>query len=166
MMNLFEKSWGWKDEIVVDHAVELTLPVMSSVRNRYIFTISRSGLRLRSRFLLWLVRAWPISLGLKTHCSRIIAFGSSMDMIEEGDDAPLRGQHKMSVKQALKIVAKDMWIKLAVPEWALGLHPRFRRMRTAFSEVKVPMDLFFTTNLFLMGSSCVLTAALHARDDP
>jgi hypothetical protein len=88
-----------------------------------------------------------------------------MDMIEEGDDGPLCGQHKMSIKHALQIVANDMWIKLALPEWTLGFHPRFRRMRTAFSEVKVPMNLFFTTNLFLMGS-CALIAALHARDDP
>ncbi|TFK37251.1 cytochrome P450 [Crucibulum laeve] len=102
MMNVFENSWGWRDEITVDHATELTLPIALSVL-------------------------------------AVAGFGSPIDFIEEKDEAPLRPGHDMSFKQALHIVAKDIWIKLVLPEWAYGLYPRFRRMRKAFAEVELYM---------------------------
>ena len=43
----------------------------------------------------------------------------------------------MTFKQSLQIVSDDIFFKIAVPEWAFGVHKRLSRVKTAFDELKV-----------------------------
>lgn len=45
--------------------------------------------------------------------------------------------HTISFKESLHIVSTDMLLKLAVPSWAVGLNKKFRRVDTAFKELRV-----------------------------
>lgn len=45
--------------------------------------------------------------------------------------------HRLSFKQALHSVAHDVFIKLSVPNWAMGLTEKTRNAQTAFEELEV-----------------------------
>ncbi|PPQ82511.1 hypothetical protein CVT25_007082 [Psilocybe cyanescens] len=45
--------------------------------------------------------------------------------------------HKLSFRQALEVVAHDLWIKIGLSSWMYILHPRFRKLRHAFNELEV-----------------------------
>lgn len=47
--------------------------------------------------------------------------------------------HKLSFKQALHHVASDVFIKLGVPHWAMGLTERTRKAQESFDELEVSL---------------------------
>ena len=47
--------------------------------------------------------------------------------------------HKLSFKQALHHVASDVFIKLGVPDWAMGLTERTRKAQEYFNELEVSL---------------------------
>lgn len=93
---LFADVWGDKKEIVVDHVVDITLPLA-------LFVIGAAGF---GQHMSW----------------------KDTEVCPEG--------HKLSFKQALHHVATDVFIKLAVPGWAMGLTDRTRQTRLAFDELE------------------------------
>jgi hypothetical protein len=46
--------------------------------------------------------------------------------------------HQMTFKDALHIVAQQVFLKMALPNWAMNLTAHTRRVNLAFSELKVP----------------------------
>ena len=53
------------------------------------------------------------------------------------EEASANAGHQMTFKQSLQIVSDDIFFKIAVPEWAFGVHKRLSRVKTAFDELKV-----------------------------
>ena len=45
--------------------------------------------------------------------------------------------HKLTFKDALHRVAVDIFVKLAVPKWAIGLTERTRQAQLSFDELEV-----------------------------
>jgi hypothetical protein len=45
--------------------------------------------------------------------------------------------HKLTFRDALHRVAVDIFVKLAVPNWAMGLTERTRRAQISFDELEV-----------------------------
>jgi hypothetical protein len=48
--------------------------------------------------------------------------------------------HKLSFKQALHHVASDVFIKLGVPDWAMGFTERTRKAQESFDELEVSVQ--------------------------
>lgn len=65
-----------------------------------------------------------------------VGFGRS---ISWEDDATMPSGHQMTFKDALHVVSSDIFLKLIVPNWALGLTERTRKVRLAFNELQVPV---------------------------
>lgn len=53
------------------------------------------------------------------------------------EGASANAGHQMTFKQSLQIVSDDIFFKIAVPDWAFGLHERLSRVKTAFDELRV-----------------------------
>jgi hypothetical protein len=68
------------------------------------------------------------------HLQLHIGFGKSITWTDNNEIPP---GHKMSFKESLHILSTDIFVKLIVPSWAMGLTPHTRRVRTAFDEVEV-----------------------------
>ncbi|KAK7051243.1 hypothetical protein VNI00_004743 [Paramarasmius palmivorus] len=51
------------------------------------------------------------------------------------DDLAIPDGHQMTFKEALHEVSTGIFIKLAVPKWAMGLNEYFRKIRLAFDEL-------------------------------
>ncbi|KAF5380528.1 hypothetical protein D9615_004515 [Tricholomella constricta] len=96
MDSLFKDVWGGQEVIIVDHCVDLTLPIA-------LFVIGAAGF---GRKISW------------------------------KDDDTLPAGHQMTFKGALHIVTTDIFIKLIVPDRALGLTKRMRNVKLAFKELE------------------------------
>ncbi|OAX31726.1 cytochrome P450, partial [Rhizopogon vinicolor AM-OR11-026] len=114
MIELFDTVWTGKDEVVVDHAVNLTLPVA-------LFVIGAAG-----EYSPHYRRA-PVDV------NHIKGFGHH---IPWKDDAVIPPGHQLTFKDALFITSHDVFIKFLVPRWAMGFTKRFRRARLAFDELQ------------------------------
>lgn len=99
MMDMFDNVWQWKDEIVLDNCIDITLPIA-------LFVIGVAGF---GRRISWT------------------------------DDQKVPPGHRIAFKDALHIVSTEIFVKLAVPKWAMGLTQRFRNVQTAFDELRVYM---------------------------
>ncbi|KAF8897050.1 cytochrome P450 [Gymnopilus junonius] len=64
-------------------------------------------------------------------------FGRSISWKE---DAKVPQGHSMTFKDALHVVTTDFFLKLIVPEWAMGFTQRLRTCRTAFGELRQYMS--------------------------
>lgn len=53
------------------------------------------------------------------------------------EDTVVPPGYTMSFKEALHIVSQGTIVKAVVPNWAMGLTERFRRVRAAFKELDV-----------------------------
>jgi hypothetical protein len=71
-------------------------------------------------------------------------FGRSMSWKE--DEIVPQG-HQLSFKNALHIVSSNVFLKLVVPNFALGLTEKFRNIRLAFNELEVRLNLHFNSRL-------------------
>ncbi|KII87602.1 hypothetical protein PLICRDRAFT_54684 [Plicaturopsis crispa FD-325 SS-3] len=96
MQDMFNTKWENRDEIVVDHTVDITLPIA-------LFVIGVAG------------------------------FGRNITWKE---DTVLPAGHQMTFKDALHVVSTDVFLKLIIPNWAMGLTKRFRTVRLAFDELE------------------------------
>ncbi|EAU91427.2 614/534 cytochrome P450 [Coprinopsis cinerea okayama7 len=56
--------------------------------------------------------------------------------------------HQMTFKESLQRVAHDVFVKLAVPEWAMGLTKRTRTARLAFKELDLYMKEMIHERLY------------------
>lgn len=65
---------------------------------------------------------------------RIPGFGRQISWKE---DDTLPPGHQLTFKNALHIVTTDIFLKLIIPDFALGLTKRFRDVRLAFIELEV-----------------------------
>ncbi|KAF9060543.1 cytochrome P450 [Rhodocollybia butyracea] len=99
MLDLFDNVWGSRDEIVLDHARSITLPIA-------LFVLSAA------------------------------AFGRRISWEDEETIPP---NHRMSFKDAIHEVTLNLMTKVVVPNWALGLTKRLRRVRLAFEELNMYM---------------------------
>ncbi|KIM82774.1 hypothetical protein PILCRDRAFT_455699 [Piloderma croceum F 1598] len=102
MLDLFDNVWGDKNEIVIDHCVDITLQIALSV------------------------------IG-------VAGFGRKVSW---RDDQVIPIGRRMTFKEALHIVSTDMGLRILVPEWAMGLTQRLRKIRIAFEDFeKYMVDL-------------------------
>jgi len=53
------------------------------------------------------------------------------------DDQVIPIGRRMTFKEALHIVSTDMGLRIIVPEWAMGLTQRLRKIRIAFEDFEV-----------------------------
>ncbi|KIK59167.1 hypothetical protein GYMLUDRAFT_44922 [Collybiopsis luxurians FD-317 M1] len=95
MGDLFENVWGAQDSVVVDHAVNITLPIA-------LFVLGAA------------------------------AFGRR---ISWKDDEGIPPNHEMTFKGAIHEVSTNAFVKLFVPEWAMGMTAFTRKVRLAFEEL-------------------------------
>ncbi|EIN08462.1 cytochrome P450 [Punctularia strigosozonata HHB-11173 SS5] len=100
MLDMFDNVWKDKPEIVVDHAVDITLPIA-------LFVIGVAGF---GRRISW------------------------------NDDLVVPPGHEMTFKDALHVVSTDVFVRLIVPERAMGLTKRLRNVRLAFKELEQYMS--------------------------
>ncbi|OJA08389.1 hypothetical protein AZE42_00969 [Rhizopogon vesiculosus] len=114
MLELFDTVWTGKDEVVVDHAVNLTLPMA-------LFVIGAAG------------EYSPHYRRVRVDVNHIKGFGHH---IPWKDDAVIPHGHQLTFKDALLTTSHDVFIKFLVPRWAMGFTKRFRRARLAFDELQ------------------------------
>lgn len=67
----------------------------------------------------------------------LTGLGQSDDYFKIMDKASLEKSRNLSFRQALEIVAHDLWLKIGLSPWMYILHPRFRRLKNAFNELEV-----------------------------
>ncbi|KAH9035825.1 cytochrome P450 [Lactarius hengduanensis] len=97
MFDLFDNVWGNSPEIVLDHCVDITLPIA-------LFVIGVAG-----RF------------------GRRVTWTSNL-IVPPG--------HQMTFKDAFQILSSNMGLKIILPNWAMNLTERTRRVNLAFNELK------------------------------
>ncbi|KAF7793524.1 hypothetical protein EIP86_004638 [Pleurotus ostreatoroseus] len=111
MNGLFDDVWGARERIVSDHAVEITLPLL---------TITHHALA-RHQIALLVIGA--------------AGFGRRVTWKQDDVVGP---GHSMTFKEALHTVSKDVVAKLLFPEWVLRYSPlkRLRTVSAAFAELE------------------------------
>ncbi|KAN0136291.1 cytochrome P450 monooxygenase [Lactarius tabidus] len=107
MFDLFENVWGDKPEVVLDHCLDITLPVVIILL-----------------FLFLLVLQLDVGFG------RRVTWTSDL-IIPPG--------HQMTFKDALHIVAQQLFLKITLPNWAMNLTAHTRKVNLAFNELKLYM---------------------------
>ncbi|KAH9057200.1 cytochrome P450 [Lactarius vividus] len=96
MFDLFDNVWGDSPEIVLDHCVDITLPIA-------LFVVGVAGF---GRRVTW------------------------------ASDLTVPAGHQMPFKDALHIVSTNLILKMGVPNWAMKLTERTRRVNLAFDELR------------------------------
>ncbi|KAH8981652.1 cytochrome P450 [Lactarius akahatsu] len=96
MFDLFDNVWGDSPEIVLDHCVDITLPIA-------LFVIGVAGF---GRRVTWT------------------------------SDLSVPPGHQMPFKDALHIVSTNLILKMGLPNWAMKLTERTRRVNLAFDELR------------------------------
>ena len=64
-----------------------------------------------------------------------LGFGRNVSWKE--DDTIIPPGHKMTFRDALDVTINDFILKGALPDWALGLTPRLRKVKIGFEELHV-----------------------------
>lgn len=136
MLDLFDNFWGGKNEIIVDHCVDITLQVRPfgvtsfdfCVFNNFIFKIALSVISVAGSYITCII----LSFRLTSYFS--LGFGQR---ISWKDDRAMLPNHKMTFKEALHIVSTDVYLRLLAPDWAMGLTERLKNVRLAFDELEV-----------------------------
>jgi hypothetical protein len=131
MMDLFDNVWGDRAEVVVDHCLDITLPV------RILFLIPcpypNISARLRcslsaSQVVFLLSQLW------QSHVSGILGFGRQVTWTS---DLVVPPGHQMTFKDALHILSSKVILKVVVPDWAMNLTEQTRKVHLAFTEMEV-----------------------------
>ncbi|KAF8161201.1 cytochrome P450 [Crassisporium funariophilum] len=81
--------------------------------------------------------AVDITLPIALFVIGVAGFGKQ---ISWRDEAAIPAGHTMSYKDALHVVSTDIFLKVFVPDWALGLTKRLRTVKTAFEELQAYMS--------------------------
>ena len=65
------------------------------------------------------------------------------------DDMKLPPGHQLTFKDALHTMSTDIFLKLIVPGWAMGLTKHLRHVRQAFIEMDVSYTIWLLKRFFL-----------------
>lgn len=68
------------------------------------------------------------------------------------EDTELPPGHQLTFQDALRTTLQDLFLKVVIPRWAMGLTKRFRRATLAFDELqvcKLGWTLHVLTTLFV-----------------
>jgi hypothetical protein len=131
MTDLFDSVWSDKSEIVVDHCVDITVPVrhLSFHALPYPDTPGRS---LFSSLVLQVVYVlFPVVLD---SCERTQGFGRRVTWTS---DLVVPPGHQMTFKDALHILSTNLIMKIILPDWAKNLTKHSRKVHQSFVELKV-----------------------------
>jgi hypothetical protein len=131
MFDLFDNVWGDSPEIVLDHCVEITLPVGRVETLPHNF----SDFSVRSPFLSSASQVVYIYSSIAFSCSRDLGFGRRVTWTS---DLIVPPGHQMTFKDALHVLSSNLIFKIALPKWSMHLTERLRRINLAFDEMKVP----------------------------
>lgn len=113
MNDLFDNAWENKKQVVVDHCLDITLPVSFSLSTGWsilnfaqlaLFVISAAG------------------------------FGRKMSW---KDDKVLPSGHQMTFKSSLYTVTTYVIHRIMLPDWAMGLTEKTREIALGFRELRV-----------------------------
>jgi hypothetical protein len=131
MMDLFDNVWGDRAEIVVDHCVDITLPVRflcahAFPLSEYLYQIALFVIGVAGS--LYLVSIVLIS------CRWMVGFGREVTWTS---DAVVPPGHQMTFKDTLHILSTNIILVVLVPDWAKNLTERTRKVHLAFSEMRV-----------------------------
>jgi hypothetical protein len=132
MIDLFDNVWGDRSEIVVDHCLDVTLPV----RFPYIshaLTLSQH-LGQIALFVIGVAgRLYPIAT-VALSCTWTIGFGRQVTWTS---DLVVPPGHQMTFKDALRILSNNLFVKILVPDWANNITKHTKKVHQAFIELKV-----------------------------
>ena len=129
-MDLFDNVWGDKAEIVLDHCLDITLPVRLLCSHPFpsqhlyqiaLFVIGVAG------------SLCPIST-VAISCQRVVGFGCQVTWTS---DLVVPPGHQMTFKDALHILSTNVILKIILPGWAKNLTERTRKIDLAFTEMEV-----------------------------
>ena len=130
MNDLFDNVWGDRSEIIVDHCVDITLPVRFVRLGLYPFP--NISTRLPSSSSVSQVVYPPYHLlNLMTSMP---GFGRRVTWTS---DIVVPPGYEMTFKDALHILSTNLVQKMATPDWAKHLTKHSRNVELAFRELKV-----------------------------
>ena len=130
MNDLFDNVWGDRSEIIVDHCVDITLPVRFVRLGPYPFP--NISIRLRSSSSVSQVVYAPSQLlNLMTSTP---GFGRRVTWTS---DIVVPPGYQMTFKDALHILSTNLIQKMIAPDWAKHLTNHSRNVELAFRELKV-----------------------------
>ena len=133
MEDLFDNVWGGQSEIVVDHCVDITLPV------RYVCDLSSMPCLIPTplQIALFVIGVagslCPISIVPDSY-ERILGFGRRLTWTS---DLVIPPGHQMTFKDALHILSANLMMKLSLPGWTKNLTKHNRKVQQSFVELKV-----------------------------
>jgi hypothetical protein len=132
MTDLFDSVWGDKSEIVIDHCVDITVPV------RHLCLIScfalprhPGRLRFSSSVLQVVYVLFPVVLD---SCERTQGFGRRVTWTS---DLVVPPGHQMTFKDALHVLSANLIMKIILPDWTKNLTNHSRDVHQSFIELKV-----------------------------
>ena len=133
MFDLFDNVWGDSPEIVVDHCVDITLPV----GQLWTLPYTLSDVSVRSPFLSSALQV--VYILLLNRCILMLqldlGFGRRVTWTSDLTAPP---GHQMPFKDALHVVCANLILKVGAPKWVMNLTEHTRRVNLAFNELKVP----------------------------
>jgi hypothetical protein len=130
MMDLFDNVWGDRHEIVVDHCLDVTLPVRHLRPAPYPYLNTSARLRFSSSVLQVIYvqfQAFYVHEG-------ILGFGRRVTWTS---DLVVPAGHQMTFKDALHILSTNLIVKLSLPGWTKNLTKHSRKVHQSFVELKV-----------------------------
>jgi hypothetical protein len=135
MFDLFDNVWGRKDKIRVDHCADITVQarpycpeIPASYKLTYFQRLPWLSLGPQARLSGFL---FPKQY---SRLSYLLAFGRRVTLI---DDLIVPEGHKLTFKDALRIVATGTPTKIIFPNWMMNLTTGLARVQLGFDELKV-----------------------------
>ena len=132
MFDLFDNVWGDSPEVVLDHCVDITLPVgrrmVDLPTNFQPSPSDRPFCHWRSRYFS---RPCILILIFAT-CS--LGFGRRITWTS---DLIVPPGHQMTFKDALHVSAAHPGLKIVLPTWAMNLTEHTRKIELAYKELEV-----------------------------
>ena len=132
-MDMFDNVWGDNSEVVVDHCVDITLPVrflcLRCCPSPSPDTSTDCPLCDRRRRYKSIPRSNCDSL-----TTAELGFGRRVAWTSDLVNPP---GHQMTFKDALYILSTNLTLKFALPDWAMNLTKHTRKVHIAFMELKV-----------------------------
>jgi hypothetical protein len=132
MQGLFNDLWENQDVISVNNAMDITLPVGFLIDH---LIVPHPGLYRLHFTLLELQVCHSFIISLQIIEQKNLGFGKSVSWKE--DDTNIPPGHKMTYKDALQVTISGFVLKVALPDWALCLTPRLRKVKLGFEELHV-----------------------------
>jgi hypothetical protein len=132
-MDLFDNVWGDRSEVVVDHCLDVTLPVRS-LWSRSQTPISQHLHQIALFVISVAGSLYPISVVIVSRQPILLGFGRRVTWTS---DLVVPPGHRMTFKDALHISSTNLLVKISLPDWAKYLTKHTRKVDLAFAELKV-----------------------------